>query len=150
MSLYAALKVILVAEGPLENLFLYRLPPEQTAAADVAYVPLSGVGAQRYLGSSPVTGGPPGVTHDGGVLWFHVGAQFQVRGESAGDPVAVMLMADSVRDVLIQFAGASVVKSGEEVVRCDITTAPYYFGQDSQERPIAALTVEVWHRPVHA
>ena len=41
-----------------------------------------------------------------------------------------------------------MVKAGEEIVRCDITNAPSYYGQDEQERPIMALTVEVWHRPM--
>ena len=147
MGLYDAARTLLVDEGPLENLYLFRLPAEQTAPVDVAHVPLSGVGAQRYLGSSLVVGGPMGVSHDGGVLWYHTGVQFQVRGEDPGDPEAVMDLADAVRDVLIQYAGTSVVKSGEEIVRCEIGTAPTYFGQDEQERPIAALTIEVWHRP---
>ena len=148
MSLYAALETILVDEGPLENLYLFRLPAGQTEAVDVAYVPLSGVGAQRYLGSEPVVDGPPGVEHDGGISWFHTGAQFQVRGEDPEDPLAVMQVADSVRDVMVQFAGASVTKNDEEIVRIDLTTAPHYYGQDEQERPVAALTVEIWHRPM--
>ena len=139
--------MLLVDEGPLENLYLFRLPAGQTGPVDVACVPLSGVGAQRYLGSSPVANGEPGIEHDGGVLWYHTGVQFQVRGEDPEDPVAVMQKADSVRNMLVQFAGGSVFKAGEEIVRIDITTSPNYFGQDEQERPIAALTVEVWHRP---
>ena len=87
------------------------------------------------------------MTHDGGVLWHHTGVQFQVRGQDSEDPSPVAAAADSIRDVLIQFAGASVTKAGEEIVRIDLTTAPHYHGQDRQERPIAALTVEVWHRP---
>ena len=145
--LYDAMRTILVDEGPLENLYAYRLPPEQTAAVDVAYFPQGGAAPERYFGSEPVADGPPGVTHDGGVLWHHTGVQFQVRGEDSEDPSPVAAAADSIRDVLIQFAGASVTKAGEEIVRIDLTTAPHYHGQDRQERPIAALTVEVWHRP---
>ena len=147
MGLYAAMRVLLVEQGPLENLFLYRLPPEQKEAVDVAYVPLSGVGAQRYLGLTPVMEGHPGVMHDGGVLWYHKGVQFRVRGEDPENPEPVEEAADSIRDVLVQYAGTSVFRAGEEIVRIDITTAPSYYGQDEQERVIAALTVEVWHRP---
>ena len=140
MSLFAAMKVILVDEG---NLYLYRLPPEQVAAVDLAYVPLSGVGAQRYLGSEPVANG----LHDGGILWYHKGVQFQLRGKDPEDPEKVEASADRVRDLLIQFAGTSVVKADEEIVKIDLSSGPAYYGQDEQERPIAALTVEVWHRP---
>ncbi len=119
----------------------------QVGPVDVAFVPLSGVGAQRYLGSSPVVDGPLGVTSDGGVLWFHSGVQFQVRGEDPEDPSPVVQMADQVRDVLVQFAGGSVVKAHEELVRVDITMSPHFFGQDEQERPIAAMVTEIWHRP---
>ena len=155
MGLYDAMRVLLVKEDgdedgavlPLDTLYALRLPAEQTHPVDVAYVPLSGVGATRYLGSSPVANGEPRIEHDGGVLWYHKGVQFQVRGEDPGDPVAVMEVADWIRDVLVQYAGTSVVKSGEEIVRCEITNAPSYYDQDEQERPIMALTVEVWHRP---
>ena len=140
MSLYAAMKVILAREG---NLYLYRLPPEQVAAIDVAYVPLSGVGAQRYLGSEPVANG----LHDGGILWYHKGVQFQVRGRDPEDPEKVEEAADRVRDLLIQFAGTSVIVADEEIVRVDLTSESAYYDQDEQERPIAALTAEIWHRP---
>ena len=154
--LYDAMRVLLVDEGPLLNLYAARLPSEQTAPVDVAFVPLSGVGATRYLGSSPIsdeatdgyaTGGPTGVTHDGGVLWYHTGVQFQLRGTDPEEPLVVMQVADRIRNVLIQYAGASVVKADEEIIRIDLTTGPHYFGQDTQERTLAALTVEVWHKP---
>ena len=69
MALYNAMKELLVLEGPLENLFSSRLPPEQTAAVDVAHIRQGGGAGQRYLGSTPVMDGPAGVMHDGGVLW---------------------------------------------------------------------------------
>ena len=69
MSLYAALAEILVDEGPLDALHVLRLPAGQVGPVDVAYVPQGGAGSERYLGSAPVVDGPPGVTHDGGVLW---------------------------------------------------------------------------------
>ena len=144
MSLYAALETILVSEGPLENLFSYRLPPEQTGVVDVAFIPQGGGNPERYFGSEPVVNGPPGVTHDGGVLWHETAVQFQARSES---PEAVVGVADWIRDLLVQFAGDPIVRGDEEIIRIDITTSPHYFGQDEQERPIAALTVEVWHRP---
>ena len=147
MSLYAALAEILVDEGPLDALYVLRLPAGQVGPVDVAYVPQGGAGSERYLGSAPVVDGPPGVTHDGGVLWHRTTVQFQVRGEDPANPLAVEQAADWVRDLLIQYAGTSVFKGGEEIIRCDITTAPNYFGQDEQERPVASLTVEVWHRP---
>ena len=40
--LYDALRVLLVDEGPLTNLYSSRLPPEQTAAVDVAHIPHGG------------------------------------------------------------------------------------------------------------
>ena len=36
MALYDAMRTLLVDEGPLETLYLYRLPAEQTAEVDVA------------------------------------------------------------------------------------------------------------------
>ena len=131
----------------MRNLYADRLPAEQTAAVDVAHIPQGGGSPQRYLGSSPVVGGARGVTHDGGVLWNKTNVQFQVRGQDPGDPLAVMEVADWIRDVLVQYAGTSVFKAGEEIVRIDITNAPSYYDQDEQERTIMALTVEVWHRP---
>ena len=56
--------------------------------------------------------GPAGVMHDGGVLWHETNVQFQARSES---PEAVEEVADSIRDVLIQYAGTSVFKAGEEI-----------------------------------
>ena len=147
MSLYAALAEILVDEGPLDALHVLRLPAGQVGPVDVAYVPQGGAGSERYLGSAPVVDGPPGVTHDGGVLWHRTTVQFQVRGDDPADPSQVAAVADSIRDVLIQYAGETVTKAGEEIVRCDIGVAPAYYGQDEQERPVASLTVEVWHRP---
>ena len=142
--LYDALRVLLVDEGPLENLYASRLPPEQTAEVDVAYVPQGGGNPQRYLGSEPVMDGPAGVMHDGGVLWNETTVQFQARSES---PEAVADVADCIRDVLIQYAGTSVVKSGVELIRIDLTTSPHFYRQDEQERVISAVGFEVWHRP---
>ena len=146
--LFDALRALLVIpQGPLENLYHLRLPAEQTKPIDVAFVPLSGVGATRYLGSSPVANGGPGIEHDGGVLWYHTGVQIQLRGGDPADPGPVAQAADWIRDVLVQYAGDSVFKAGEEIVRIDITTSPNFYGQDEQERPIMALTIEIWHRP---
>ena len=146
--LYDALRVLLVDEGPLENLFLDRLPPGQTAEVDVAHIRQGGGAPQRYLGLTPVMDGPTGVMHDGGVLWNETTVQFRVRGEDPENPEPVEEAADSIRDVLIQYAGTSVVKADEEIIRCELTASPYFYGQDEQERVIAALTVEVWHRPM--
>ena len=142
--LYDALRVLLVDEGPLENLFSSRLPPEQTAPEDTAFIKQGGGNPQRYLGSEPVMDGPAGVMHDGGVLWHVTNVQFQVRSEA---PETVMDVADSIRDVLVQYAGTSVVRAGEELIRCDVTASPHYYGQDEQERVILAVGFEVWHRP---
>ena len=87
--------------------------------------------------------GPTGAEHDGGVLWHVATVQFQARSES---PELVMEVADSIRDLLIQFAGDPVVKSGEEVIRIDLTASPHFYGQDEQERVILAVGFEVWHR----
>ena len=82
MALYDALRVILVVpQGPLENLFSSRLPAEQVGAVDVAFLRQGGGSPQRYLGSTPVMDGPAGVMHDGGVMWFETNVQFQVRSE---------------------------------------------------------------------
>ena len=153
--LYRAMREILVEDGPLDGLFLYRLPPEQRHDVDVAHRPISGIGAQRSFGSRRVytdsyeapDGGP---AHDGGLQWYHTGVQFQCRGRNPDDPETVEAAANLIRDVLIQYAGTPVVKAGEEIVRCEIATAPRYYGQDDQERVIASLQVEVWHRPAAA
>ena len=145
--LYDALREILVTDGPLENLYLNELPDEQTADVDVAAVPLSGIGATRALGSQPVVGGPRGVEHDGGVLWWHTGVQLQARGRDRNDPRPVAVAADAIRDVLAQFAGEPVEHAGERIVRCEVSVPPAYYGQDERRRPIMALTVECWHRP---
>ena len=50
MSLYAALAEILVDEGPLDALYVLRLPAGQVGPVDVAYVPQGGAGSERYLG----------------------------------------------------------------------------------------------------
>ena len=134
--LYEAMRTILVDEGPLRNLYADRLPAEQTAPVDVAHIPQGGGSPQRYLGSEPVVGGAPGVTHDGGVLWHVTNVQFQARSV---DAVAVMEVADRIRNVLIQYAGDSVVKAGVEVVRCELTASPHYYDQDEQERVIMAV-----------
>ena len=148
MSLYAALETILVDEGPLDGLYALRLPAGQVGPVDVVCVLQGGVGAERYLGSAPVVDGPQGVRDDGGVLWHRTTVQFQVRGGDPADPSAVVEVADWIRDVLIQYAGGSVFRGGEEIVRVDLTSAPAYYGQDEQERPLMAVSFEVWHRPV--
>ena len=61
-------------------------------------------------------------------------------------PRPAMQAGNDIRDVLVQYAGTEVVVAGELIVRCDVTTAPSFYEQDNQERAIAALTVEVWHR----
>ena len=57
------------------------------------------------------------------------------------------MLRDSIRDLLIQYAGDPIVRAGEELIRCDVTASPHYFGQDEQERIILAVGFEVWHRP---
>ena len=145
--LYDALHELLVLpSGPLDNLYFFRLPDEATAEVDVAYIPISGVGATRAFGSQPVQGGPVGVTHDGGVQYYHTGVQFQIRARDPANPRPAMQAGNDIRDVLVQYAGTEVVVAGELIVRCDVTTAPSFYEQDNLERAIAALTVEVWHR----
>ena len=140
--LYDAMRVLLVAEGPLENLFSSRLPAEQVGVVDVAHIRQGGGSPQRYLGSEPVMDGPTGAEHDGGLLWHISTVQFQARSES---PELVMEVADSIRDLLVQFAGDPIVRAGEEIIRCDVTASPHYYGQDEQERVILAVGFEVWH-----
>ena len=158
MSLYYALHRILVTpDGPLPNLFALQLPDETTdpGDVDVAFVPVSGTGPTRQLGSRPVTdapySGPGGIAaHDGGVAWYHDGVQFEVRGWDGADPDSVeraMEVADQIRDTLVQYAGTPVIVEGEEIVRCEITSGPSYIGQDERERNIMLLIVEVWHNP---
>jgi len=143
--LYDALATLLVIEGPLENLYLAALPPAQVNPVDVAMVPVSGVGPTRAFGSKPVAGGPDGVTHDGGVQHWHTGLLFQVRAEDPAMPLPAFRVADNIRDVLAQYTGEEVIKAGERIVRCDVSS-PYYIGQDDQERTVAGLRAEVWHR----
>ena len=68
-------------------------------------------------------------------------------GQGPRGPEKVEEAADRVRDLLIQFAGTSVIVADEEIVRVDLTSESAYYDQDEQERPIAALTAEIWHRP---
>ena len=68
--LYDALRVLLVEEGPLENLFSSRLPAEQVGVpVDTAFT-FRKVGAilRGTWAATPVMDGPAGVMHDGGVL----------------------------------------------------------------------------------
>ena len=58
MALYGAMYEILVSEGPLDGLFLDRLPDEQVHEVDVVHISQGGPPPQRYLGSSPVMNGP--------------------------------------------------------------------------------------------
>ena len=48
--LYAAMRTLLVDEGPLENLFSSRLPPEQTAAAGRGLHSARRIGCRAVLG----------------------------------------------------------------------------------------------------
>ena len=147
--------------GFLDALFLYRLPAEQCHEVDVAFKPVSGIGATRAFGSrevediTPLPGGGE-TAHDGGVQWYHSGIQFQLRGRDTGETgtLKVASTADQIRDMLIQVAGEPVIVrwggegvKGEEIVRCDISTAPRFYRQDRRERVIASLQVEAWHRP---
>ena len=143
MALYEAVRVLLVDEGPLLNLYADRLPPEQTDEVDTVFIRQGGGPPQRYLGSSPIANGAPGVTHDGGILWHVANVQFQLRSV---DAEVVMEVADRVRDLLIQFSGGSLIRAGEEAIRVDLTASPHFFKQDEKERVILALGVEIWHR----
>ena len=145
MALYEAMYELLVTEGPLRNLYADRLPAEQTAEVDTAHIAQGGGSPPRYLGSSPVVGGATGVEHDGGILWHVANVQFQARSESAE---AVMDVADRIRDVLVQYRGTSVFKAGVEIVKCELTAVPHYYGQDEKERPIMAVSFEISHRPM--
>ena len=145
--LYNALHEILVDGGTLDSLYLFRLPPEQVADVDVAFIPLSGVGATRSYGSAPVTG-KVGVTHDGGVQWYHTGVQIQFRGRDPDTVVPIMELADCVRDVLVQFAPGVYDYRDETIVRVDVTNSPSFYEQDERDRLVAGLGLEVWHRPL--
>ena len=109
----------------------------------MVHISQGGPPPQRYLGSSPVMNGPVGVETDGGVLWNKSSIEYQCRSV---DPLMVMEVADWVRDLLVQFSGGSLIRGGEEVIRCDLTASPHYFGQDEQERIVMALSFEVWHK----
>ena len=91
------MRVLLVDEGPLDNLYLYQLPPEQVGVVDAVHIRQGGGNPKRYLGSEPVVDGPPGVEHDGGILWHETNVQFQLRGTDPEDPGPVMQAADWVR-----------------------------------------------------
>ena len=145
--LYHAMREILIDDGPLDDLYLARLPPEQAGDVDVAMIPLSGVGATRSYGSRPVTG-RRGLTHDGGVQWYHTGVQMQFRGGDPDHPVPVAELADDVRDIMAQFAPGSYDFSDERLVRVDVATSPHFYEQDEDDRLIMALGLEVWHRPL--
>ena len=148
MGLYRAMHAILVDDGPLGHLRFARLPSKQVEEVDVAFVPDPGSGARRAFGSRPVTDGPDGVTNDGGVQWWHSGARILFRGSDRSDPEAVFSLAYEVRDMVAQFAGEQVEHEGEEIHRIEVTGTPYFYRQDINARPLSALRVEIWHRPV--
>ena len=158
-GLFGALKTILVDEGPLVQMHEHRLPPTQVYDVDVAMIPASGIGGEFALGSRPIASDTAGVTTDAGLLWWHSGVQFQVRGRNPyDDPSGPMRVAEQIRDVLCQYRGEGVVKAGHEVVRIGVTDSPNVvwfrdrdLGQakrDARRRAEVYLGVEVWHRPV--
>ena len=144
--LYEAMYELLVTEGPLLNVYADRLPAEQTAEVDVAHIPQGGGSPQRYLGSEPVVDGRPaaGVEHDGGVLWHVTNVQFQARSESAE---AVMDVADRIRDVLVQYAGTSVFKGGEEIIATS-PRPPTTSVKTNRSAPFSQWVSRcLWHKP---
>ena len=154
--LYQALVSILADHGPLSALYALELPIEQVNddGVDVAFIPISGVGATTALGSTPVANAPfdapgGGAGHDGGVLWWHTGVQFQIRAADGFDGdsrIEAMRIADIIRDTLSQYRGEPAVVDSETIYWAEVTGVPSYLEQDELGRDIIALTVEVWHK----
>ena len=154
MGLYEAVHDILVTRGPLDAMYLERLPAEQVGDIDVAFVPSSGIGEKRTYGRHEIPGAswraPDGNAHDGGVYWIHTGVDLQLRCRDGADPAMMksrIRMGEEVAAVLMQYKGSPVVVQGETIVRCELTASPYFYEQDDRGRPIGAMTFEVWHRP---
>lgn len=166
-----------IGAGPLDNLFLLRLPTEPCDEVDAAFVPLSGTGPTRAFGKEDIAeddaGGVTGLEHDGGVLWNHTGVDIHVRPNTATDPRAAYTAAGKVRDVLAQYADPTAIAAilrlergqpeggdmvpladsrgliaGEYIARIDAPTPPVFYEQDARGRPICAVSVEVWSRTV--
>ena len=163
MDLHDALHDALVNahDGPVYDLRRLRLPtvPEghrQEHPVEVAFKPLSGIGSTRTLGSRLVgdtTDPSRAVKHDGGVVWWHSGALFDIRSrrtdlppvEGEDEPeLAVTTTANFVRDVLAQYRGE--VDDDDVLVWCDLG-APYFARQDRRGRIVLNVRGEIWHRP---
>ena len=158
--IYDALHALLTGpNGPLDALYLSRLPDRQVATGpdgvDVAVTTTSGLGPRRYLGERPLTGvqafrsptgGPP---TDGGVLWWHVGVEFTLRGSddaSASAARAVIETGERLRAFLSQFAGP-VDAGGETIQRIEVQDGPHELPGEARRRSMALLLAEVWHAP---
>ena len=160
MGLYEAMESMVA--GAVPNLYLLRLPdvPTNSPGPDAAYIPIPGTGATRAFGSETLQpadsvdffspeGDDP---HDGGILWYHSGVQFQIRaaGNSDNQILETVKAADDIRDALAQFAGTPIDLLGERIIRCEIVSSPTFYEQDEKGRPIMSLTVEVWHKPIRS
>ena len=168
--LFEAVYDLLVApNGPLDNLFLLRLPDRDTSAdVDVAFVPVAGIGPERAFGKTDYTdSGIAGLDHDGGVLWNHSGVQFHFRAANERQVDVVVRTADTIRDILNQYTGGAATESlsdgsgslpdgtartgpGERIYRVEVTGAPVFYEQDDRGRAIMALTADFWHKSIRS
>ena len=170
MALYPALYDWLVNEGgplgpygdPEEPGHLYwsRLPKDNGGKrVIVAAIPIPGPGPDYHLGSQD---------DDAGVLWFRPGVMFQARGEPGSE-----LLTNGILDRVMQ--RMELLRAGGRTLPADLdvepfnlpaweahgepatqetlqfagtTTPPNLLEQDTKERLVFMLSVEVWHRPV--
>ena len=139
MKVFEALRTLL----GLPMMAFLRLPKEQGSEVDIAYVPRPGVGPTRRLGSAPVVGGPPGVTHDGGVLWWSQGLAFRFRARDDDDAtlLAAYAAARRVVGILNQYPAGSKIVGDVDFVGLD-AAEPFYIEQDDRGRAVLGVLGE--------
>ena len=170
--LFAGIYDWLVEQGPLDALYWQRLPDVNTDdRVAVAVLTTAGAGATKYLGSRPVAvASKPWLTHDAGVRWFHTGLIFQARAEK-GYELAATVALDDVRDRMLMLVDgpftvpenandppyddwdAYGIEGGverETLYWAEVTNPPNLLEQDTQERLVHQLLMEVWHKPARS
>lgn len=109
--LYDGLYDRLVRRGVVSNLAWGRLPEKQGLdVVQIAVKPLTGLGATKYLGSTPIHDPErPYLSHDSGVLWFHTGLLFEARSPAKYSGLfGPMDSLNNIRDDLLQLVDGEV------------------------------------------
>ena len=177
MALYPAVYDWLVgADKPLGphpdgipgHLFWARLPKDNgRKGVVVAVIPIPGTTPEYYLGSRELDDPAGGVTDDAGVLWYRAGLLFLARSLPGYELLAsgildrVMHRMEMLRDGsrllpvdldVAPFNGDKWAAHGEPATQevlefAGTTSPPNLLEQDSKERLVFQLQVEIRHRP---